>query len=207
MAKKIMMVEGDDDEHVVKGIFGQHAIPHLDDVENLGGIDPLLKTIGVRLMSASEEGDVVGVVMDADENVAGRWQGLRHIFRESGYLDVPNQPVSDGTILFPPTGSVLPRAGVWIMPDNQTDGKLEDFLRLLVPKPNDLFNHAVASVDSVPERLFSDNNRIKAVMHTWLAWQEKPGKPYGQAITAQFLDPQADHAVAFASWIRRLFFG
>ena len=205
--RTFMLVEGTDDEHVVKHICGNHDIPELDEIKQHEGIDSLLKRFYIELRSAPNEGDVVGIVVDADRSVASRWQGLRDILHRAGYEEIPDHPNPEGTILSPPFRSLLPRTGVWIMPDNRTDGKLEDFLRLLVPQPSPLFDHAVASVDSVPERRFSDNDRIKALIRTWLAWQEEPGLPYGTAITAGFLDSQADDAAAFASWIRRLFFG
>ena len=205
--RTFMLVEGADDEHVVKHICGNHGIPELDEIKQHEGIDSLLKRFYIELRSAPDEGDVVGIVVDADQSIASRWQGLRDILRSAGYEDIPNHPNPDGTILSPPSRSLLPRAGVWIMPDNNADGKLEDFLSFLVPRPNALYDHAVSSVDSVPEQLFSENDRINAVIHTWLAWQVEPGRPYGTAITAGFLDSQADDAVAFASWITRLFFG
>ena len=45
-----------------------------------------------------------------------------------------------------PANSLLPRFGVRIMPDNQTRGILEDFLRLLVPAGSALFAHVQSSV-------------------------------------------------------------
>ena len=92
------------------------------------------------------------------------------------------------------------------MPDNRTPGILEDFLSFLVPQPNDLFDHVTDSVDSIPNRLFSDNDEPKAVIHTWLAWQKEPGSPYGTAITARFLDSNVPQVEALVSWLRRLFY-
>jgi hypothetical protein len=46
---------------------------------------------------------------------------------------VPDDPAAEGTIIDPPDDKLLPRVGVWIMPDNQMKGILEDFLRFLVP--------------------------------------------------------------------------
>jgi len=40
-------------------------------------------------------------------------------------------------------------------------------------------------------------------MHTWLAWQESPGSPMGQAIGKGDLDANAPAAVAFVAWLRR----
>jgi hypothetical protein len=42
-------------------------------------------------------------------------------------------------------------------------------------------------------------------IHTWLAWQKRPGIPMGLAITAHYLDASAPAAQLFVRWIRRLF--
>ncbi len=94
------------------------------------------------------------------------------------------------------------------MPNNQISGILEDFLRFLVPQPNILFDHAKVSVASIPEgeRRFKQLAEPKAVIHTWLAWQEEPGFPFGTAITARFLDPDVPEVDVLAAWLKRLFF-
>ena len=208
MARKILMVEGTNDEHVLKHICGSHDdIDPLDKVEAHGGVDSLLVAIPLQIKLSKEKGDVVGIVIDADDSPDARWQSLRDIFAQAGYPNVPRRPDPDGTILESPTGTSLPRAGVWIMPDNKTPGILEDFLRFLIPnQPNPLFAHAERSVATVPERRFGENDTPKALIHTWLAWQNEPGKPYGTAITARFLDSRLPEAQALAGWLGRLFY-
>ena len=205
--RKILLVEGSDDEHVLKHICGHYGIPHLDEVKPLGSVGQLLESIPVQL-KASEEGDVVGVVLDADTNLSSRWSSVRDRIRLVGYENVPIYPNSDGTILGPPDGTLLPRFGIWIMPDNKTIGILEDFLRFLVPQPNKLFEHVNKSIAEIPsdERRFKPLDEPKAVIHTWLAWQKDPGKPLGIAVTAGFLDPNVTEATILASWLRNLFF-
>jgi hypothetical protein len=95
------------------------------------------------------------------------------------------------------------------MPDNQTCGKLEDFLRfLVVPTPNPLLEHAQDSIAKIPDghRLFAAKDEPKALIHTWLAWQQEPGKPFGTAITAKFLDPNVRQADALVAWLKKLYF-
>ena len=205
---KILLVEGTDDEHVLKHICGNRGIPHLDEVEKYDGIEKLIESIGVRLSLLNGEGDVVGVVIDADTNIGSRWQSIRDRITDIGYQNVPDQPDSDGTILDSPSGTLLPRLGVWIMPNNQTSGILEDFLRFLVPQPNILFDHARDSVKTIPEgeRRFKPLDEPKAVIHTWLAWQKEPGRPFGTAITARFLDPDVPEVDVLVAWLKRLFF-
>ena len=93
------------------------------------------------------------------------------------------------------------------MPDNQTKGILEDFLRFLVPAGSRLFDHVTTSVATIPEgeRRFSQLAEPKALIHTWLAWQEEPGKPMGTAITARYLDPNVAQVDVLVSWLKRLF--
>jgi hypothetical protein len=120
---------------------------------------------------------------------------------------VPETPEANGTIIDPPAGAFLPRVGIWIMPDNQARGILEDYLCFLVPAGSRLFDHVIASVSSIPasERRFSELTNPKAVIHTWLAWQEEPGKPLGTAITARYLDPHVAQVDVLVSWLTRLF--
>ncbi len=97
--------------------------------------------------------------------------------------------------------------GAWIMPDNAAAGALEDFTASLVPPDDALWRRAGEAVDSIPEehRRFPPVRRSKAHIHTWLAWQESPGSPMGQAITKGDLDANAPAAMEFVGWLRRLF--
>ena len=201
---KKLLVEGRDDKYVMKHICDSRGIP-LPNIMPCGSVDGLKEAFPPQLKTSREEGDVVGVVIDADSDLCARWQSVRDRLVEVGYKDVPNAPNPNGTIVEPPDNSLLPKAGVWIMPDNKTPGILEDFLQYLIPKSDALFSHAVNSVDSLPEQRFKDKDRPKALIHTWLAWQKEPGRPYGTAITARFLDPDLPQADVLASWLERLF--
>lgn len=206
-AKKILLVEGSDDEFVLKHLCGNRGVPRLDDVKSHGGVERLLDSFPVRL-KASEDGDVVGVVIDADTDLSARWQSLRNRLIGVGYQGVPENPAPDGTIFDPPADALLPRVGVWIMPDNQTKGILEDFLRFLVPAESRLLQHVLTSVAAIPEgeRRFTQLAEPKAIIHTWLAWQAEPGKPLGTAITARYLDPDVAQVDVLVAWLNRLFF-
>ena len=204
--RKLLLVEGKDDEHVLKHICGNRGISPLDEIKNHGGKDELLESIPVRLKASKELGDTVGVVIDADTDLDSRWQSIRDRFIQAGYQDMPTIPNQEGTILESPYGTYLPRAGIWIMPDNRTPGILEDFLHFLIPQqPNALFDHVIASVDAILNPRFTQNDKPKAFIHTWLAWQSEPGMPYGTAIKARFLDPDVPQVNVLVSWLERLF--
>ena len=53
--------------------------------------------------------------------------------------------------------------------------------------------------------LYSLTHRPKALIHAWLALQEKPGMPMGQAITAKALSEDSAVARIFINWLNNLF--
>jgi len=113
--------------------------------------------------------------------------------------------LADGLVLKHPT-QARPRIGVWLMPNNHLPGTLEDFVNLLIPAHDDLRPKADSVLDDIErEGLQRYKQRSKAFIHTWLAWQEEPGCPMGQAITAKVLKPDSSTATLFIAWLQRLF--
>lgn len=204
--KRVLMVEGPDDEHVVKHICSERRLGNIETIRSYGGKDPLLEGIGARL----KESDVValGILLDADTDLQACWKSVTHRLKQAGYAATPDTPSPDGTVVHAPVNSLLPRVGIWLMPDNRVPGILEDFLRFLVPVDDPLFAHVEQSLATIPSAncRFSELKKPKAKIHTWLAWQEEPGKPFGQAISARYLDPNLPGANSFASWLQRTFF-
>ena len=176
------------------------------EIRQLGGVGGVLPSIPQQLqLSTGEDDDIVGIIVDADTNRDARWQAVRDRLNQAGYDLLPSRPDPRGTIIPSPDGLLLPRTGVWIWPDNDKPGILEDFLSGLVPAGDGLMPIAARVVNSLVDKRFTMNDHPKAVMHTWLAWQPDPGRPYGTAITAGFLDPTAAHADPFVDWILTLF--
>lgn len=94
------------------------------------------------------------------------------------------------------------------MPDNQLPGMLEDFVAHLMPPDDALRPKAEAILQEIERdclNCYTLVHRPKALIHTWLAWQETPGMPMGQAITAQVLKYDCGIALAFVEWLQRLF--
>lgn len=203
---KVLLVEGVDDKHVVTHLCVHHGIPESFGIKQLDGIALLLKNLPVEIKGSDVE--VIGILVDANADTQGRWDSLRDRLEAASYPSVPASPVDGGFIAEPPPNTLLPRVGIWVMPDNSTGGTLEDFLRLLVKEENrPLLEHAQNSIDNIPDgqRLFGANDDTKALLHTWLAWQAEPGRPFGTAIKARYLDADLPEAVAFVDWLRRLF--
>lgn len=200
---RVLLVEGKDNEHVVKNICGRLGLGKIDKIRPAEGIKPLLEMLPVQLRESDLA--VLGIILDADDDLTARWRALVDRFAEAGYPDINDQPAEEGTILLSPS-DLLPKVGIWVMPNNQIPGMLEDFLKFLIPENDLLLEHAQQSLEGLPDQRFAATHRPKALMHTWLAWQEEPGKPYGQAITARYLDADLPLGKSFAAWLQKTFF-
>lgn len=208
---KKLLVEGKDDVHVIGAFLKRRALEHLlprDQIVALGGDGPLLESIPVQIKAAAEL-DALGIVIDIDASLSNRWQSLSERLRESGYVEVPREPVPGGWVSDSIAVSKLARLGVWLMPDNRNPGKLEDFVCSLIPAGDSLFARAQTAVAAIPpeERRFSVPDMAKATLHTWLAWQKEPGTPMGRAIAVleRNLSVDGPEADAFANWLQRCF--
>jgi Protein of unknown function (DUF3226) len=203
MTERLLVVEGPADKHVFWAILKHHQFtPHFE-VRDEGGFENLLRRLSVYLKPGSDL-ERLGIVVDADSQIRSRWESLTSVFERSGYTDVPDVPAPDGTVL---AHDDLPRLGLWIMPDNTLPGMLEDYLCFLVPANDSLFARAKQCVGDIPtaERLFAEVHLTKAIVHTWLAWQDDPGTPLGQAITKRYFDPEGPAVRSLLAWLARLF--
>lgn len=198
--RRVLWVEGKDDNAVTQSLCEAHGVPELFRVEAKTGDREVLETFFVSLRAPGAER--FGVMVDADGNAHGRWESIRNTLRREGYADVPERLNADGMIVA--ATAHRPLFGAWIMPDNGSPGALEDFVAALVPEEDALWPRAGEVVDALPEQRFPAARRSKAHMHTWLAWQESPGSPMGQAIGKGDLRADAPVAQRFVTWLRRL---
>jgi hypothetical protein len=200
----VLLVEGPDDREVVFRLCNHHRIDNkrLFDVHVAEGYQDLRDRLSVLPKSGFP---TVGVVADADSDPAARWASLCGALHACGYASLPDAPSPDGAVLDGPPGRS--RIGIWIMPDNQNAGILEDFLVTLTTEGDALLARARSALDAIPatERRFPAARTPKALVHTWLAWQEEPGASLAVALTRRYLDPGAPAAARFADWLRRVF--
>lgn len=202
-----LLLEGNDDCHVVYALCVDFNVPETFEVIDCKGIDKLYKTLPIRLKGSSNL-KTVGVVIDADFDPTSRWNTIRNILMTSGkYDNIPATVPADGLILSPIDDEDA-KFGLWMMPDNNADGMLENFVTFLIPPDDNL----LPIVDETLKHLEDNNlNRYKLIhhekarIHTWLSWQETPGTPMGLAITKKYLTTRPAICGAFVDWLNRLF--
>lgn len=208
-----LLVEGPDDMHTViqfmkrQGYDWEDATFSPPFIRNCKGVEGLLDLLKLILKNPSYTR--VGIILDADENLESTWQSVR-----DRLLAIPNAKLSPPEDL-PDTGYVEattdashPRyVGVWIMPDNQNSGKLEDFLSAMIPPEDQCWPYCdeVLQEARIRGAPFEEKDHSKAKMHTWLAWQKKPGNPFGQAFMAKDFNADGELAKRFYQWFTMLF--
>jgi hypothetical protein len=200
MGRRVLLVEGPDDQHVMWSLCARHAMPETFVVQTAGNDREVLKLL--RTQPKTSDLERFAVILDADTDLERRWGEARGALLAAGYRDMPERPAPEGTIVHGPD---LPPVGIWLMPDNRVPGILEDFLVFLVPAGDALLPLVNVFLDGIPEpaRRFAAKDHAKARIHAWLAAQEHPGKPLGQAITARYLDAGSAAAAPFVAWLRR----
>ena len=202
-----LLVEGNEDVHVIKALWGSYNLPIVFDIIDCKSITKVLANLRIRL-TAPQENQKIGVVVDADEDSSARWDAIKGRLAETGKYDCKQiQLQGEGTIL-KSVDSEYPSIGVWIMPDNRLPGMLEDFVATLAEPEDALMTKSEKVLDEIETEgigRYKPVHRAKAKIHTFLAWQDEPGRPMGQSITARVLKAGNPSGQLFVEWLKRLF--
>lgn len=198
-----LLLEGKDDMHVVLALCSKFSVDENFDIIDCGGNTELIKEIPVRLKQSNIK--TIGIVIDADSHLKQRWESTKKALENMSF-EVPEHIPENGLIAQNATTKV--RIGVWVMPNNRANGMLEDFIEFLVPDNDKLLPIVHSTLEDIERKDLNAYNvihRSKAVIHTWLSWQEDPGSPMGQAITKKYLDTDRETCLTFVNWLKLLF--
>lgn len=207
----LLLVEGNDDFHVIHSLCKQFNIPvrNLEEpkggkfsVKDCKGITELLEQIPV-LFKSSIQLTTIGIIIDADVNLISRYDSIKNILRNIGFT-LPEVIPTSGLIVTTETSKV----GVWIMPNNNLNGMLEDFLSFLVPDDDKLLPIIKTNLNEIENQNlnnYSPIHKSKAIIHSWLAIQEDPGTPLGQSITKRYLTTEEETCSLLVNWMNDLF--
>lgn len=182
----------------------------------------MMKEVAVRL----KEPDLrtLGIIVDADQDVDRCWRDLKEKLDGSG-IRLPDTPDNEGTIVNlgrdTKTTRSLVKVGVWIAPDNESAGELEDFIAEMMPSDDMVWPLAQSYISSVIEvigavsadgassprnttRLFQPHRRTRATVWAWMATRRQTTR-IGMAIRKGDLDTNAALCQRFVMWLERLF--
>lgn len=202
-----LLVEGNDDQHVVWALCEKHSVPETFDVVDSESAEKLLKSFEVRLRLA-DNNRRIGVVMDADANLKNRWDSFVSILKRTEKYDCDALTLPHNGLVLEPIDNSYPKVGIWLMPDNNQNGMLEDFMVALATPGDELIQKSedvLTELETEGVQKYKPTHRSKAKIHTYLAWQDVPGRPMGQAITANILNSNSDIPMRFVKWLREMF--
>lgn len=97
--------------------------------------------------------------------------------------------------------------GLWIMPDNQNDGMLEDFIKTCIQSNEQLplFQHAQKITSTLVEPKFHSIHQAKAEVATWLAWQKEPGHGLYLSIRDDLINRNHPLFEKMQNWLTQVF--
>ena len=173
-AGRVLLVEGRDEMHVVDHLRRSCSqMPDFDIIDKQG-VSNLLSSIRGEILV--EDRTTVGIVVDANDDLKGRWQAVSDRLR-AAQIPPPETPAPDGAII-----DGRPRVGVWLMPDNRSCGELEDFISGMISSDDPVWPLSQAYIDSIPvgDRKFAENKILRAKVHAWLAGErDSPADGFG----------------------------
>ena len=185
-------------------------------IHECGSDDKVLDSLASRIVSTRPGQRILGLILDADieglrpdQVIQSRLDQL--VARVETYYPVPAVFPERGLILDPlasrPEADRLPRLGVWLMPNNKAYGMFEDLLM------GSLSDQAAAYTTTVVKQSkadgiarFRDVHLSKAVIRTYLAWQDPPDVQYlGLAIKRGAFENIEAECKQFVQWLEQLF--
>lgn len=101
--------------------------------------------------------------MDAYIKLKSRWDTLRSTLSKQG-IQIPESPLREGYIFKENKITI----GIWIMPNNDLTGMLEDFIAFLIPTDHrllDVVKKTLTSIEAENLNLYASHPKNKAKIH------------------------------------------
>ena len=202
LSDRLLLVEGPDDQHVVRHLWERrHGRGLPFQISPRGGVEGVIESIRDEARALGRQ--ALGILVDANDSPATRWQAISDRLASVG-IQTPAAPHPNGTII--EAADDMPRIGVWLMPDNQSPGELEDFVAQMIPDIDPVWPLSQDYISRIPNdhREFAENKVSTAEVYAWLATREDP-KQMGAAIGARDLAIDGVLCTRFTDWLNRLF--
>lgn len=214
MTRNLIIVEGENDKKFIHSLSSYLGLAIPSDVVHAAGDKDTAKIELKTQLKSSHLYDMVSIILDADDNPNGTWQSVLGVLERSGKYDVKqNLPLSERGIIIEPNQPDGIKVGIWIIPNNQETGMLEDFVASLIKNDDKLFAKAKDVVSELNENrenyehLFKKVHTSKAVMYSWLAWRNPPEQTMEQAVKKHVFDDlkmESENCQCFIDWLKQV---
>jgi len=215
-AKKVLLVEGDSDKSFFQKLcigLDLDTVVQVATPKDLKGRRNSKEAVFHRLeglLNQLHDGQIthIAVVVDADYpeyHGLGCQKTIERVATIVKQFDFELDSVSDDGLSFKHTDGFAD-FGLWVMPDNQQVGMLEDWVKACVKTDEQaLFQTACLAVEGLDSPKFSPHLTAKAEVATWLAWQKQPGHGLYGAIKDDLLDHDSTLFCKMEHWLLRIF--
>jgi hypothetical protein len=207
---RVLMVEGREDLRVIPELIESNGIDWgtrdkpLVKIEVYDGIENIVAEGEIEARLIESDLTALGVLVDADANVDACWRRIKA--RITGrYSSIPDALPAKGFII---QADGMPKFGAWVMPDNINRGMLETFLLHLRPASNTALLELSEKVVDLAKNAgagFIDAHRDKVQIHSWLAWQDPPGRQMHDSIKQRMLTEKSQLLTDFLDWFCELY--
>lgn len=205
MFKLRLITEGKSDKTLLETLLDHKArsieIPRISP-KNEGGYDWLVGRGKLDTFLAAGDAQRFGIIVDADTDPVARWASLRNRLCQFGFAEasLPITLPAEGLVATFPRRRPL---GVWLMPNNESKGNVENFFADLIRPADQLLPQAAKCVGALPADLMPESGRAKATYRTWLAWQ-KGGDGMSPQTAFEAGLYEVERAQQFLRWIDAL---
>ncbi len=156
---KLLLVEGKDEVSVFERLIDQLCINDIQTID-VGGKDQFQRRFPALMVRPGfTQVEQIGLIRDADDSFADAFDSLCGVLMAAGY------PTPSANGLF---SSGKPAIGVFVLPNNQTNGVLEDLLVDSVDQ-TDAFNCVDSFSDCISELENRPKNLSKSKAQAYLA--------------------------------------
>ncbi len=216
-SEMLLLVEGVNDCHAVFQLMWLvYRADPVFGIHECGNDDKALDSLASRIVSTRPRQKILGLILDSDiegprpdQVIQSRLDQLAA--RVGPYYPLPNVFPEGGLILDPlasrPEADRLPKLGVWLMPNNKDYGMFEDLLMASLSELVAEYTTTVvkqSKADGVAK--FKDVHLSKAVIRTYLAWQDPPDVQYlGLAIKRGAFENIEAECKQFIQWLEQLY--
>jgi hypothetical protein len=213
----LLLVEGLNDCRAVFHLMWLiHGVEPVFGIHECGSDDRVLRSLASRVINPHPRQKVLGLVLDADIEGLNPSQVVKArlgqlVSRIGTRYPMPAAFPEEGLILSPLADRTdadrLPKLGVWLMPNNKAYGMFEDLLRTsLSDRVAAYATKVVKQVRADGIARYKDAHVSKAVIRTYMAWQDPPDVQYlGLAIQRGVFENIEAECRQFVQWLDRLF--
>lgn len=217
-AKKILLVEGEGDQGLFVEICKKLELNASFEVAKPSdhgcrhnGKEALINHLCGALLPQLSDGNIthIAAIVDSDYIKDGKGYAktltrISEILAPFGFSLEAGQAETNGLSFKHNDG--LADFGLWIMPQNQHEGMLEDWIKSCVDKnEHDLFELAANAIQQLESPKFPIHKTSKAEVATWLAWQKEPGHGLYHLVSEGLLNRKNPLFVELEQWLQKVF--